>query len=95
MEKPKLDWKTFTARRRLDVAAWISSKGFKAYAELKKWCTDRDMEPPAKSEVASYFKKPKKVPKPKEEPKPEPAVAEEKPAPKRRGRKKKIDTTEE
>lgn len=85
MEKPKLDWKTFTGRRRLDAAAWIKSKGFKSVKELKKWCRHRDMEEPADEEVSKYFKKPAK----KKE-----AAVEEKP--KKRGRpKKKVDEASE
>lgn len=59
MEKSKLDWKTFTARRHLDVASWIGSKGFKTYLEMKKWLEERDMEPPTKEEVAKHFTKKK------------------------------------
>jgi hypothetical protein len=61
MEKPKLDWKTFTSRRHLDVGAWIKSKAFKSYLEMKAWLTARDMIPPSKEEVENFFKKEKAI----------------------------------
>jgi hypothetical protein len=61
MERSKLDWKTFSSRRRLDVRAWIEYKGFKKISDMEKWLTDRNMEPPKKEEVSEFFKKaPKK-----------------------------------
>lgn len=95
MERSKLDWKTFTARRRLDVGAWIKSKGFKSYSEMKKWLTDQDMEPPTKEEVAKHFRKPKaKVEEViKEIPAMEPTVEESKKTePSKKKAKKRVDT---
>lgn len=73
MEKAKLDWKTFTGRRRLDVAMWLKSKGIKSFAELKAWCESKDMVPPEKEEVKAHFAAPKKPTK-----KVAPVVVEEK-----------------
>lgn len=92
MEKPKLDWKTFSLRRRLDVPAWLRSLKIKNYGELKKWCESKDMVPPEKAEVSEHFKvpKPKKVEPKVEEPKTEsePVKEEPKPAPKTTTRKR-------
>lgn len=60
MEKAKLDWKTFTARRRLDIYAWLKSKNIKGYAELMTWCASKDMTGPEKDDVKAFFAPPKK-----------------------------------
>jgi hypothetical protein len=68
MERPKLDWKTFTARRRMDIGPWIQSKGFSQYSDLKTWFANRNMEPPKLDEVKEFFaKKAVKAKKIKEE----------------------------
>jgi hypothetical protein len=108
MEKPKLDWKTFTSRRHLDVGAWIKSKAFKSYSEMKAWLTARDMSPPTKEEVENFFKKEKVItekPLEKEETKTEelsPLKMEiptmeisEEDIPKKSVRKKKLDLPED
>jgi len=59
MERPKLDWKTFSSRRRLDVPAWLKNMQIESYEDLKKWCESKDMVPPEKKEVSEHFKAPK------------------------------------
>lgn len=94
METAKLDWKTFTARRRLNVKLWIKSKGFKKHSDLVEWCKKEEIIPPSKDEVSDAFKKPpkkklvEKVKEIKEEPKKE--------TKKKKSRKtKKVDTPSE
>ncbi len=62
MEKAKLDWKTFSLRRRLDVSAWLKSMKIKSYKELVTWCESKDMLPPSKEEVGEHLKAPKPQP---------------------------------
>jgi len=107
MEKPKLDWKTFTSRRHLDVGAWIKSKAFKSYLEMKTWLISRDMSPPTKEEVEKFFKKEKIIEKLPEKEKIKieeffpleletlPAEPIEEDIPKKNGRKKKLDILED
>lgn len=94
MEKPKLDWKTFAGRRRLNVSAWIASKGFKNLDELNQWCVAQGMEPPKSGEVS--FPAPVVV---MEEPEvaemAEVSEEEEKPKNVRRGRPKRVDEASE
>ena len=62
MEKAKLDWKTFSLRRRLDVSAWLKAMKMKSYEDLVAWCESKDMLPPSKEEVSEHFKAPKPQP---------------------------------
>ena len=55
MEKPKLDWNTFSLRRRLDIKAWLKSTKLKNYEDLKKWCESKDMIPPSRDEINKCF----------------------------------------
>ena len=94
MEKAKLDWQTFTARRRLDVSAWLKSKQIKNHGELKIWCESKDMTPPTKDEAKAFFAAPKKPKNAEPAAKEEPVVikSEDEPAKVRKGRpKKKVD----
>lgn len=52
MEIAKPDWKSFSLRRRLKVDEWLKSKGISSYKELKAWCEEQGMTPPAPGEVS-------------------------------------------
>lgn len=54
-EPSKMDWKSYVARRRLDVSAWITARGFKSYSEIQAWCKAHDLEAPLLREVKAHL----------------------------------------
>ena len=57
-----MDWSSYAARRKLDVAQWCLHHRFKTYAQVKKWCAANDVEAPERSVVSPHLlKKPPKA----------------------------------
>lgn len=52
-----MDWSSFVARRKLDVAAWCAHNRFKSYGEVKKWCAANHVEAPDRSVVSAHLLK--------------------------------------
>ena len=51
----KMDWKSFAARSRIDVSAWVAAHGFKSYSEVKAWCEGKSIEAPPHAEVRPHL----------------------------------------
>ena len=60
-----MNWELYVSRRRIDVAAWVSSKGVKTRDEFVKILEGLGVEPPADDVINALL--PQKTPETKDE----------------------------
>lgn len=55
MENTKVDWKTFIARRKINLREWATINKIKSFLDIQNWCNKNGLTTPSESSVSFLF----------------------------------------